>query len=92
MFVKLQRPAAGNQDFLTDTLRAFQYGDAAPALARFDGAHQPGGPAAEHDYVKRLARHGSARNDFSWPYIVISGCRTRARYSYVAPGGAMCSE
>jgi hypothetical protein len=46
--------AAGDKDFLADAIGAFQHGNAAAALSRFDGAHQPGCAAAQHDYVKRF--------------------------------------
>jgi hypothetical protein len=44
--------SAGNEDFLADAIGAFQHGNPAAALSRFDGAHQSGCAAAEHDYVK----------------------------------------
>src|SRR5258708_32371521 len=44
--------AAGNEDFLAEAVSTFEYGDAAAALSRLDGAHEAGGAPAGHDAVK----------------------------------------
>ncbi len=43
--------AAGDQDLLPDSIRAFEHQHTASALAGFDGTHQPGSTASENDDV-----------------------------------------
>ena len=44
--------AAGDQDFLPDTIGAFEDGDAAAAFAGFGGAEESCGTSAENQYIK----------------------------------------
>jgi hypothetical protein len=44
--------SAGDQDFLTDFICAFDHGDAASAFAGLDGAKQSGGSGAKDQSVK----------------------------------------
>jgi hypothetical protein len=44
--------SAGNQDFLSDLIGAFEHSDTASAFAGLDGAEQPGGPGAKNQSVK----------------------------------------
>jgi hypothetical protein len=46
--------AAGNKDFLSQAIGAFEHGDAASALAGFDGAHQAGRASAEDECIEGL--------------------------------------
>ena len=48
-----------NEDFLAEAVSTFEYGDAAAALSRLDGAHEAGGAAAEHECVKGVD-HGTS--------------------------------
>jgi len=43
--------AAGDQDFLADSIRAFQYQDAPAPLAGFDSTHQAGSASPENNDV-----------------------------------------
>ena len=43
--------AAGDQDFLADSIGAFEHQDAPSALAGFDGTHQAGSACSENDDV-----------------------------------------
>ena len=52
MLVKLQRPPPEIRIFFPSALGALDNGDAATALARLDGAHQPGCATAENQCVK----------------------------------------
>ena len=47
--------ATGDQDFLPYAFGSFDYRYAASAFARFQGAHQACGTAAEHQRVKLLS-------------------------------------
>lgn len=44
--------ATGHQDLLAHPVGTLQNDDAAAALARNHGAHQPGGSAADYDNVE----------------------------------------
>jgi len=44
--------AAGDQDFLSEAIGVFEDGDAAAALAGFDGAHQSGRAASENECIE----------------------------------------
>ena len=44
--------AAGDEDFLAEAVGVFEDGDAASALAGFDGAHEAGGSATEDQCVE----------------------------------------
>jgi len=46
--------AAGDEDFLADAVGVLEDGDAAAALARFDGAQQAGSAAADYQNVEYL--------------------------------------
>ena len=43
--------AAGDQDFLADSIRAFEHQDTPAPLAGFDGTHQAGSACSENDDV-----------------------------------------
>jgi hypothetical protein len=49
--------AAGDQNFLAEAIRVFENGDAASALAGFDGAHQAGCAATENESVEGMDHH-----------------------------------
>jgi hypothetical protein len=44
--------AAGDQDLFAKPIRVLQHGNAAPAPARLDCAHQSSGPASENDCIE----------------------------------------
>ena len=48
---EIAAPAARDQDFLADALRAFEHQHTAAPLARFDGAHEPRSPGAQNDDI-----------------------------------------
>jgi len=50
--------SAGDQDLLADAVGTFQHEDAAPALARFYGAHQARCARSENNYVVILIHAG----------------------------------
>ncbi len=47
-------PATRDQNFLAGTARVIEHGDAAPALAGFDGAHQARCSSAENQCVEMV--------------------------------------
>ncbi len=60
--------SAGDEDFLAGAFGVIEHGEAAPALAGFDGAHQAGGAGAENDGVKRLGHGKDPRGSGSFPW------------------------
>ena len=50
--------AAGDQDFLSETVRMFEDCNTSSALARLDCAHQTGGTAAKNQRVESLDHAG----------------------------------
>jgi hypothetical protein len=55
-------PTTRDQDLLSYTVRAFQYGDTASAFTGFDGAHQPGSACSQNQNVVFVGGHGMAAN------------------------------
>ena len=51
--------AAGDEDLLARAIGVLEDGDAASALARFDGAHQSGGAGTKNDCVEAMRGHWS---------------------------------
>src|SRR5258708_26385251 len=62
--------AAGNQDLFADARGTFEHGDAASALARFDGAYEPSRTAAENDDVKVVGHAYVASGAVGWMSIL----------------------
>lgn len=54
-------PAAGNKNFLADTVGTFEDSDAPPSFAGFDGAHEAGGARAEDHDVTFVFGFGNGR-------------------------------
>ena len=57
---EIAAPTARDQNFLSETVRAFQYGDAASAFSGFDGAHQPGSACSQNQGVIFVGGHRMA--------------------------------
>jgi len=60
--------SAGDENFFADFFGAFEEHNAAATLAGFDGAHQAGGTAAQHDYIE-VVHPGSSRSRLELPWL-----------------------
>ena len=51
---EITAPAAGDEDFLADTVSVIQNNNSAPALASLNGTHQASRTGADYDRVELL--------------------------------------
>ncbi len=55
--------SAGDEDFFADAFGVFEEGDAAAAIASFDGAHKAGGASTQDENVKGSRQKGLTEDE-----------------------------